>query len=319
MALELWTEFFTDLQQIRGRSNNTILAYRRDLELFDRYVTSLGKSFPDPGTLSDDEVLAFYQFMDEEGLSARSQARVISSIRTYLRFRESSGQKCPELRTLRPPKVKVGLPKPITRQEFERLMEACQVGAGPEESDESKSLAAARTSRNRMTLLLLYGLGCRVSELSGLDVHDYHATDRWLKILGKGQKERAVPVTDELAEELRIYLRIHRPRLLRGVEVALLINDRGHRPSRVDIWRWLAAWSQRAGFEEAIHPHRFRHGCATALLDSGADLRSIQTLLGHASIQTTQIYTAVSVPALHRTIEDHHPLSSPSIREASED
>jgi integrase/recombinase XerD len=82
-----------------------------------------------------------------------------------------------------------------------------------------------------------------------------------------------------------------------------------HRPSRVDVWRWLAAWSAKAGFDEPIHPHRFRHGCATALLEGGADLRSIQMLLGHASIQTTQVYTAVSTSTAVKTIEDHHPLS----------
>jgi integrase/recombinase XerD len=90
---------------------------------------------------------------------------------------------------------------------------------------------------------------------------------------------------------------------------AILINDRGHRPSRVDVWRWLAAWSAKAGFPEPVSPHRFRHGCATALLESGADLRSIQMLLGHASIQTTQIYTNVTTGTVAKTVDEHHPLS----------
>ena len=87
------------------------------------------------------------------------------------------------------------------------------------------------------------------------------------------------------------------------------MNDRGHRPSRVDIWRWLALWSTRAGFDEPVGPHRFRHGCATALLEGGADLRSIQMLLGHSSIQTTQIYTNVTTQNLVKTVDEHHPLS----------
>ena len=93
-------------------------------------------------------------------------------------------------------------------------------------------------------------------------------------------------------------------------EVSILINDRSKRPSRVDIWRWLSAWSAKAGFEEAVSPHQFRHGCATALLESGADLRSIQMLLGHSSLQTTQVYTSVSRGKLAKEVEEGHPLSA---------
>jgi len=130
-----------------------------------------------------------------------------------------------------------------------------------------------------------------------------------LKILGKGNKERLVPLTAQLTESLREYLFSARGNLIKEPSSCLLVNDRGHRPSRVDIWRWLSAWSHRAGFEEPIGPHRFRHGCATALLESGADLRSIQVLLGHSSIQTTQIYTSVTTQNLVQTIDEHHPLS----------
>ena len=138
---------------------------------------------------------------------------------------------------------------------------------------------------------------------------DYSPTERWVKILGKGQKERLVPLTDTVALTLEAYLRTSRPILMKEPCDSILINDRGHRPSRVDVWRWLAAWSARAGFSEPVNPHRFRHGCATALLEGGADLRSIQILLGHASIQTTQIYTNVTTSTLTKAIEEHHPLS----------
>lgn len=266
------------------------MAYRRDLELF--------AEFRKAGT----PISAFYDFMKKHNLSARSQARVISSLRTYFRFCESRGEKAPELVELRPPKVKVELPKILTQDEFNQLFSAA------ESEDEAK------TARNRMTLLLLYGLGCRVSELISLDLSDYNETDRWVKILGKGSKERLVPLTEHLAENLNHYLREVRPLLLKGDKtVSVLINDRGHRPSRVDIWRWLAAWSEKAGFPEPVGPHRFRHACATALLESGADLRSIQMLLGHASLQTTQIYTSVTSSNLVRTVDEHHPLSSASL------
>lgn len=286
MNLPLWIEFFEDLQHVRGRSQNTIMAYRRDLDLFVEFKQT------------NKPISAFYEFMKKNKLSTRSQARVISSLRTYFRFLEMRGQKAPELVELRPPKVKVGLPKILSLDEFNRLYAAC----GSEDIH--------REFRNQMTLLLLYGLGCRVSELTALDLADFSPTDRTLKILGKGNKERLVPMTERLFDALTVYIREHRPHLHKDEkDQSLLINDRGHRPSRVDIWRWLASWSAKAGFEEPVSPHRFRHACATALLESGSDLRSIQMLLGHASIQTTQIYTNVTAQNLVKTVEENHPLS----------
>jgi integrase/recombinase XerD len=286
--LPLWVEFFDELQHVRGRSQNTVMAYRRDLELYAQYKGHENSHAP---------VAGFYEFMKKHKLSPRSQARVISSLRTYYKFCESRGMKAPELRELRPPKVKVGLPKSLGLDEFEKLLLACKVED------------AAKAKRNQMTLMLLFGLGCRVSELIGLNLEDYNETDRWLKILGKGNKERLVPLTDQLSVLLNDYIQNFRDSLIKEKSSTLLINDRGHRPSRVDIWRWLAAWSERAGFDEPVGPHRFRHGCATALLESGADLRSIQMLLGHSSIQTTQIYTNVTTQNLVKTVDDHHPLS----------
>lgn len=285
MELELWVEFFDELQNVRGRSQNTVMAYRRDLELFIEFKKT------------NSQIIGFYEFMKKHKLSTRSQARVISSLRTYFRFCETRGMKCTELRELRPPKVKVGLPKVLTPQEFQQLYDAAETND------------PVKTSRNQMTLLFLYGLGVRVTELIGLNVTDFNPTDRWIKVLGKGNKERLSPITEKLAEHLIHYLQEIRPELTKDSNPSILINDRGHRPSRVDVWRWLAAWSAKAGFAEPVNPHRFRHACATALLENGADLRSIQLLLGHASIQTTQIYTNVTTRTMANTIDEHHPLS----------
>jgi integrase/recombinase XerD len=302
MALELWVEFFDDLQNVRGRSRNTVLAYRRDLELYHDYQAERALPAAAPSEagsaapLRHGDLPGFYSYMKRRKLSPRSQARVISSLRTYFKFCESRGLKIPELRELRPPKVKPGLPRALSEPEFQALYRSCEAAE------------LAKTARNQITLLLLYGLGCRVSELIGLNLHDWHETDRWLSVLGKGNKERAVPLTEHLASELKAYLEQARPALAKD-KTAILINDRGHRPSRVDIWRWLASWSVKAGFPEPVSPHRFRHGCATALLEAGADLRSIQILLGHASIQTTQIYTTVATKSLAEAVDAHHPLS----------
>lgn len=283
--LPLWIEFFEDLQQVRGRSQNTIMAYRRDLELFADYRQK------------EKSIAGFYEYMKLHKLSVRSQARVISSLRTYFKFCENHGHQSPELRELKPPRVKVNLPKTLTMNEFEKLLLASVV----EDQDRSR--------RNQLTLMLLFSLGCRVSELIALDLEDYHESDRWLRIVGKAQKERLVPVSDHLALLLTDYIQKSRENLLKEKSSTILVNDRGHRPSRVDIWRWLAAWSEKAGFEEPVGPHRFRHGCATALLENGADLRSIQVLLGHSSIQTTQIYTNVTTQNMVKVVEQHHPLS----------
>jgi integrase/recombinase XerD len=140
-ALRLWVEFFDDLQHVRGRSQNTVMAYRRDLELWEAYRAK------------NQSVSGFYQFMKEQGLSTRSQARVISSLRTYFRFCETQGFTAPELKELRPPKVKAGLPKPLMPTEFDSLLAAAESVEDP-----------IRRGRNRLTLYLLYGLGCRVSE-----------------------------------------------------------------------------------------------------------------------------------------------------------
>lgn len=285
MALPFWVDFFDDLQHVRGRSLNTVQAYRRDLELFDEFKAST------------DDISDLFRFLNKKKLSTRSQARVISSIRTYYRFLADRGEKIPDLNQLRPPRVPVHLPQALTMEDFQRLYDASLV------EDVHK------TARNHITLLLLFGLGCRVSELIQLNLQDLNETDSWLKVIGKGGKERLVPLTGQLLSELKTYIQEVRPHLVKDSISAILINDRGHRPSRVDIWRWLDAWSKKAGFENTVNPHKFRHGCATVLLEAGADLRSIQKLLGHSSIQTTQIYTAVSTNKMRDTLDEHHPLS----------
>lgn len=286
MSLPMWVEFFDELQNVRGRSQNTVMAYRRDLELFMAFKKT------------SSNIPGFYHYMKDQGLSARSQARMISSLRTYFKFCEDRGLKSPELRELKLPKVKNKLPDVLTKADFDSLYESCKT------DDPYKS------ARNQMTLLMLFGSGCRVSELIGLDLKDFNETEGYVVITGKGNKQRAVPLTEHLKSEMKIYLEQIRPKLLKESTESLFINDRSHRPSRVDIWRWLSSWSKKAGFKQAVSPHQLRHGCATALLESGADLRSIQMLLGHSSLQTTQIYTTVTNSKLNQTVEDHHPLST---------
>lgn len=286
--LPYWTEFFEELEFVRGRSKNTIQSYRRDLELYEKFQKQ------------HKDIHYLYAFMKGQGLSDRSQARMISSLRTYFKFCESKGKASPELRSLKLPKVKKTIPKSITALEFERLFQGAVVA-----EDET------RTHRNQLVLLLLFGLGCRVSELINIELKDIDLQEGYVRIVGKGNKERLVPLTENLLEGIKNYIESTRPQLLKKVRVnSLLINERGKTLSRIDIWRWLSAWSKKAGFDEVIHPHQLRHACATSLLKQGADLRSIQILLGHTSIQTTQIYTQVKTSRLNKEVDAKHPLSS---------
>lgn len=286
--LPYWSDFFEELEFVRGRTKNTVQSYRRDLELYEAFLQK------------HKDIHYLYAFMKDQGLSERSQARMISSLRTYFRYCESQGRVSPELRSLKLPKIKKTIPKSVSYEEFEKLFEAVKV-----------TEADNKTARNELVLLMLFGLGCRVSELIHIEMKDVELQEGYIRIIGKGNKERLVPLTENLLHRLKDYVHEIRPTLLKDTSVqSLLVNERGKSLSRIDIWRWLSAWSKKAGFKDVVHPHQLRHACATSLLEQGADLRSIQVLLGHTSIQTTQIYTQVSTQKLNKEVDAKHPLST---------
>lgn len=288
--LNMWIEFFEDLKIVRGRSDNTIAAYRRDLLLYEEFK-SQGKS-----------ISSYYNFLNGKGLSDRSQARAISSLRTYLKFLERNDLPAPELRELKLPKVTKKAPQSITYKDFEKLLEA------------SKVEDLHKTKRNHTLLYLMFGLGLRVSEVIALNVESFKREELLLFVLGKGNKERVLPVNSSLGDQMCEYLDESRSEICsKDDNRSLIINEKSNRPSRIDIWRWFDAWSKKAGFKERIHPHQFRHGCATTLLENGANLRAIQVLLGHTSLQTTQMYTKVSKKHLKEALEEHHPLAGQEV------
>jgi integrase/recombinase XerD len=285
--LKLWIEFFEDLEHVRGRSKNTVSAYRRDLSLYEEFRETK-KSVPQ-----------FYTFMKDKGLSERSQARVISSVRTYLKFLEKNDVPIPELRELKLPRVNKKPPETIGFEDFEKLLEASAAAKKP-----------SQVVRNQLLLYMMFGLGLRVSEVTGLNLESVKLDESSIVILGKGGKERVLPLNSQLKDFLMDYLDNHRKDLcFDEKERSLFINNKSRRPSRVDIWRWMEAWSKKAGFEKTVHPHQFRHACATSLLENGANLRSIQILLGHTSLQTTQMYTTVTRSHLNKVLDDSHPFS----------
>ena len=281
--------FLEELNCSADYSSHTLSAYKRDLKLY--------KDF----SKKNQKLELFYEYIDRQGLGARSKARVISSLRSFLRWLEEKGQKT-QLKKLVSVPVKIKkLPKLISPEEFKKILKASQ-------EDHS-----CKTARNKITLLLLFGLGCRISEAVQLNLQNINETDSSITLTGKRNKQRLLPLTKSLYTQLTDYIRRQRPKLLdpgkQPEEHSILINNKGRRPSRVDVWRWLELWSKKAGFQQVKSPHQFRHGFATSLLENGADLRSIQFLLGHSSIQTTQIYTSVKQDRLKKTIAGHHPLS----------
>ncbi|MCY4512303.1 MAG: tyrosine-type recombinase/integrase [Bdellovibrionales bacterium] len=293
-TLILEEEFLGHVQFNLHYSQNTVAAYKRDLSLYGHFQKT------------NRDIKDFYQFLTKRNLGARSQARVVSSVRSYLRFLQTHGHedKAEKIKHLIFPKMKAKLPKLLTLDEFKALWIAAQ-----DKGREEKAL----TLRNRLVLSFLYGLGCRVSELISLNLKDFNETESWINITGKGNHQRVIPLSEDLYESVRIYLKKSRTACVPSEKPWLIFNNKGNRPSRVDIWRWLKIWSLRAGFEQVKNPHSFRHGCATILLEKGADLKSIQQLLGHLNLQTTQIYTSVVSGQIKQTISQHHPLSKKKV------
>ena len=279
------------LEEMAGRrSPHTLSAYKRDLRLYSDFLKE------------QKDMALFHEYLTKKGYSPRSRARIISSVRAYLSFSEDK-ENNRRLQKLKPPPIKPRLPKLISPQDFERLFKWA------EEKEHHK------TERNQITLLLLFGLGLRISEMIQIKLQDISELDMSLRVTGKRQKQRVLPLTPDLLTKLVKYIRYHRPALLRGHKTSfLLINNRGRCPSRVDVYRWLTVWSKKAGFLEVKSPHQFRHGFASGLLENGADLRSIQVLLGHSSVQTTEIYTTIQQKHLKKTIQEHHPLSAQPVK-----
>jgi integrase/recombinase XerD len=291
MELPYLDDFLTSVLVEKSGSRHTQKSYARDLSLFGDFLKHTNcqwANFPQS---------RFHTYCNSKGLGRRSQARVISTLRSYFKYllRQGKIKTIPKLEIIQHTRA---LPETLSDEQIQTLMKACQ-------SSEKNSYRAAR---NKAVLALLYGTGCRVSELCATDLGDLQLDLRVLKISGKGSKERMVPLVTKVTETLNEYLE-QRMHLSHPTEKSLIVNDRGNRPSRIDIFRWLKRWSQEAGFKKNISPHKLRHTCATQLLREGVDLRSIQTLLGHASIATTEIYTKIENSDLEETVRKHHPLS----------
>lgn len=290
------TAFLTHVRVEKGLSSNTVAAYRRDLLKFDAFAKKRKLTLP---AIRRDDLVDFLSSLYRQKLESRTVARHLVTLRNFFRFAQVQEliQEDPSL-NLESPKIRRSLPGYLRLEEVEKLL------AQP---DEKTPIGL----RDRAMLEVLYSSGLRVSELIGLRVMDLDRAAGHLRCIGKGDKERIVPTGKKAMALVERYLRDARPKLLgKGALAstpALFLNRRGGSFSRVGIWKILSAYGRQAGLRVALTPHMLRHSFATHLLERGADLRSVQLMLGHSDISTTQIYTHVVEERLKQIYKAHHP------------
>lgn len=278
----------------KGLSRNTVQGYRRDLMKLNTYAAENKLQLR---SITRDDLVGFLATLYQHKLDSRSVARHVVALRNFFRFAQREGlvDEDPSL-NLESPKIRQSLPGYLRTEEIDRLLTL-------------PNLATPLGLRDKAMLEVLYSTGLRVTELTGLRVTDLEAKMGCVKCIGKGEKERLVPVGKKALAAVESYLRDGRPKLQTGRPAIpfLFVNARGTKLSRVGVWKILSAYGRRAGLRKPLTPHKLRHSFATHLLERGADLRSVQLMLGHADISTTQIYTHVIEERLKEVYKAHHP------------
>jgi len=278
----------------QGLAARSVEAYRRDLVDFAAFVCARGAT--SPARVTRAAITVYLITLRRRGRSAATVKRRAAAIRAFYRhlLRDGTLEHDPTM-DLAPPRLPGRLPRVLTVEEVERLL------AAPDPSTRDGL-------RDRAMLELMYATGLRVSETVGLDLSDLDLAHEVVRCVGKGNKERLVPIGSQAVQALRAYLGQARPRLVRGRDVqALFVSRLGHRLSRQGCWKVVRRYARRAGIGKTLTPHVLRHSFATHLLERGADLRAVQEMLGHASISTTQVYTHVSRQRLRDVYRQSHP------------
>lgn len=277
----------------RNYSPNTLEAYQHDLLLLQNYCLTEGKALLD---ISLDDLQHFAATLHEVGIGPSSQARILSGIRSFYRFLLLDGfiENDPT-ELLESPHLGEHLPEVLSTAEIDQI-------------EASIDLSKWEGHRNRAIIEVLFSCGLRVSELVTLKLSDLFLDEGYVRIFGKGSKERLVPISNRAIHELNLWFddRNHM-KIKPGEEDFVFLNRRGAHLTRVMIFIMLRQQAEIAGIKKVISPHTLRHSFATALLEGGADLRVIQALLGHESIGTTEIYTHIDTTALREAIIEHHP------------
>ncbi len=302
MAGNSWSlynkEFANYLKLERSLSKNSIEAYVHDVSLLAQYL-EISKQNVSPMATTSKHLQGFLQHINELGMSAHSQARILSGIKgfyKYLLFEELIEKDPTTL--IEGPRLGRKLPDTLDYAEIVKLLDAID-------------LSSPEGARNRAMLEVLYSSGLRVSELVELKRANVYFDLGFLRVVGKGNKERLVPIGRDAMKYLKIYLdevRIHVP-IQKGFESHVFLNRAGRKISRVSIFLIIKSLASKIGLTKSISPHTFRHSFATHLIEGGADLRAVQEMLGHESITTTEIYTHLDRDYLKQVIRDFHPRS----------
>ena len=291
--------FLNYLTVEKGFSQNTVDAYRNDLYQLDSFVEEEAAkqgSSPSWANLGRGGILSYLLNLKERNYAATTTARKVAAMRSFFDFLVNEANiKANPAQNIASPKVGRALPKPISISQVRRLL------------DEPARQSRPEVERDTAILHLLYASGMRVSELVSLNLNDIDIKSGFVRCFGKGHKERIIPIHERAARAVDEYLKEDRPRLAHGRdEPALFLNARGERLTRQGLWQILKDYAKAAELE-GITPHTLRHSFATHMLSGGADLRSVQELLGHANISTTQVYTHLTTDHIRRTYEKSHP------------
>lgn len=278
----------------KGLSENSLAAYARDLTRFEQNL----RSREVPGASQPEVVVGYLDSLYQSGLATRSVARHVATLRSFFRYLVARGAIARDPTAFLPlPRQNRALPKYLNLSEIESLIASADLGR-------------PTGIRDRAMLELLYATGVRVSELCQVELSDLNLELGILRVSGKGGKQRLVPINRPSLSALQSYLQEARPRLLKGrASRYVFVTARGGPLSRQAFWKLLARYGRKAGLRRRLTPHVLRHSFATHLLERGADLRSVQTLLGHADISTTQIYTHVLRSRLREAVDRYHPRS----------
>lgn len=287
-------EYIIYLNVERGLAKNSISSYLHDLKLYLGYLNKNNINSPD--NISRNDILNFLLELKAKGMMSSSRARILAALKGFHKFmvRENFTENNPSF-DITSPKIEKKLPQFLSIEEVERILSAVK-------KRDTIGL------RDKAILELLYGTGMRISEMTHLNQEDFDKDLGFMKCLGKGGKERIVPVGSEAIKAVNDYLKLARSKLTTGFrESALFLNSRGRRLTRQGCWKILKKYGEKAGLEKRIYPHILRHSFATHLLENGADLRAVQEMLGHSSISTTQIYTHISQRRLKEVYYKTHP------------
>jgi integrase/recombinase XerD len=282
----------------KGFSTNTIVAYRNDLHQLASFIEEEAAkrgAIPPWAAFDRQAMMSYLLELKGRGYAATTVARKVAAVKSFFGFMVAEGiVKENPTEGVASSKVGKSLPKPISIAQVHRLLEQPAKSASPE------------AKRDSAMLELLYASGMRVSELVSLNLADLDTTGGYVRCFGKGHKERVIPIHDRAVKAVKDYLEV-RPRLAHGEEKAVFLNRRGERLTRQGLWQILKGYAKAAELGTEITPHTLRHSFATHMLGGGADLRSVQELLGHANISTTQVYTHLTTEHVRRAYQKSHP------------